>query len=119
MGEDRFRDVRTLGLPNYEFPQDTFTQQYVENIYSYPPRDFGDLTIGAPSGGTVPVQWLGRPGVYLQTISDLSSGAWTDLYDTDGTTWTTGSMGPSGFISLTNYPVSTGATFFRLVKPSL
>jgi hypothetical protein len=117
VGVDRFRDVRTLALANYAFPQDTFTNQYVENLYSYPPRDFGDLAIGAPSGGNVPVQWLGRPGVHLQTAGDLSGGTWTDLYNTDGTNWTAGTMGPSGLISMTNYPAGAGATFFRLVKP--
>ena len=111
---DRFRDVRTLGLANYPFPQDTFTQQWIE--LQYDPADFGRLAIGAASGGTVPVQWSGRPGVHLQTTTALG-GTWADHYNTDGTNWTAGVFGPDGLTSVTNYPASSGATFFRLVKP--
>ena len=113
-GADRFRDVRTLGLANYAFPTDTFGIQYVENLYD--PHDFGRLAIGAASAGTVPVQWLGRPGVHLQTTTALG-GTWADLNNTDGTTWTAGVASPDGLVSVTNYPANAGATFFRLVKP--
>ena len=35
----------------------------------------GELTIGTPSGGSIPVSWLGLPGAYLQTSTDLSNPA--------------------------------------------
>jgi hypothetical protein len=115
--QDRFRDVRTLATANYAFPQDTFGLQYSEFVYNFPPWDFGLLTIGGASGGTVPVTWVGRPGVHLQTTSDLASGTWTDLNNTDGAVWSAGTNSPNGLVSLTNYPASSGATFFRLIKP--
>ena len=65
----------------------------------------------------MPVQWLGRPGVHLQTATDLG-GTWTDLYNTDGTNWTAGVYaGPSWPNQCDQLPSRRGATFFRLVKP--
>jgi hypothetical protein len=122
VGVDRFRDVRSLAitdvpaanLPNYPFPQDTFATQWIE--LQYDPYDFGRLVIGAPDSGKVPVQWSGRPGVHLQTATDLG-GAWSNLNNTDGTTWTNGVFGADGLTSITNYPTAAGATYFRLIKP--
>jgi hypothetical protein len=74
------------------------------------------LTVGALSGGNVPVTWLGRPGAHLQVTSDLVSGSWQDLIATDGTNWTVGYSSTNGFVSQTNWPAS-GKAFFRLVKP--
>lgn len=63
---------------------------------------FGNLKAGAPSGGTVPITWLGCGCVTLQSKTDLVSGSWTDMPETDGT-------------SSTNV-ANTGTKFFRLQK---
>jgi len=101
------RYVRTAG--NYTMPLDKFGNQYVE-------PSFGQLAIGAASGGNVPISWLGRPGVHLQTKADLSSGSWQDLANTDGANWSNGHSSPDGFVSVTNYPSSAAKTFLRLIK---
>ena len=80
---------------SYVLPLDTFGNQLVE-------IPFGNLTIGSPSGGTIPVTWLGLPNVHLQTSTDLGAG-FTDHPETAG-------------MSSTNYPVGPGATFFRLYQ---
>jgi len=103
-GSDRVRYIRQTG--SYTPPLDHFGVQTVE------PTSFGDLTVGTPAAGQIPVSWLGRPGVFLQTSDTLSNPAsWVTHYAF------TGSISPAGIYS-TNYPTSTGATFFRLVKPS-
>jgi hypothetical protein len=63
---------------------------------------YGDLKAGAPSGGSVPVTWLGCECVTLQTRSSLTSGSWVNLPATESE-------------SSTNYP-NTGSQFFRLQK---
>ncbi|MFO1475954.1 MAG: hypothetical protein U1F98_04800 [Verrucomicrobiota bacterium] len=95
-GVNHVRYVRTLG--SYALPQDTFGTMTVE-------PSFGNLAAGAPSAGHVPITWLGRPGVKLQTTSNLPNG-WADVVGTDGA-------------SSTNYPVGPGAQFFRLIQPGL
>jgi hypothetical protein len=107
-GQNHVRDVRTTGT--YALPLDTFGHQYGE-------PSFGQLAAGRASGGRVPVSWLGRPGVHLQTKADLSSGSWQDLLNTDGANWANGYSSTNGFISVTNYPTSAAKTFFRLIKP--
>jgi hypothetical protein len=105
--QNHFRYIRTT--LNYTMPVDKFGNQYAE-------PSFGQLSIGAASTGHVPVSWLGRPGVHLQTAAALGA-AWQDRFETDGTNWTSGVSSTNGFISITNYPVGAGATFFRLIKP--
>lgn len=96
------RYVRATG--SYTLPMDTWQVPYEE-------PSIGPLTIGAPSGGTVPVSWLGHPGAYLQTSTDLSNpSGWVTHYDSAG------SGSPSGIYS-TNYPMSGSAIFFRVIKP--
>jgi hypothetical protein len=101
-GSDRVRYIRQTG--SYTLPLDKFGTQTVE-------PSFGDLTIGTPSAGHVPISWLGRPGVFLQTASSVDPGA----------TWTThtetAAYGSASGIYSTNYPTTGNATFFRLVKP--
>lgn len=63
---------------------------------------YGNLGVGAPSGGNVPVTWLGCPCVSLQTRGDLTTGSWADLPTTDA----------SSSYSAPN----SGAQFFRLKK---
>jgi len=123
-GANHFRVVRTTALSTYAMPTDTFTNQpYVEplfapgNIYEFMGTlTGGNLTVGTPIGGTVPVSWLGRPGAHLQSASTLT-GPWTDILATDGTTWTNGINTPNGLLSVTNWPTANGIKFFRLVKP--
>jgi len=94
-GINHTRYIRSTG--NYLLPLDVFGNMVQE-------QSFGNLAVGAKSGGKVPITWLGRPGVHLQTETNLTSGAWTDLPGTDAQ-------------NATNYPVGTGASFFRLINP--
>jgi hypothetical protein len=103
-------------------PTDTFsTNPYVEpffstgNIGANGSLAGGNLTVGTPVGGNIPVSWLGRPGAQLQYAGNLN-GLWHSVLATDGTTWTIGVSSTNGFVSVTNWP-SSGSTFFRLVKP--
>lgn len=89
------RYIRSTGF--YAMPTDTFGSVQAE-------QSFGNLAIGKPSGGQVPITWLGRPGVHLQVSSNLSSHVWVDHPETDS-------------LSATNYPVGTTSLFFRLVHP--
>jgi len=115
-GLNHVRAVRATAFNPYVMPTDKFGNQYAEPYFSSSSRGGGNLTIGAPSGGSVPVTWLGRPGAHLQVTSDLVSGSWQDLIATDGTNWTVGYSSTNGFVSQTNWPASSKA-FFRLVKP--
>lgn len=66
-------------------------------------KQYGDLAIGAPTGGAVPVTWLGCPCVTLQSRTDLNSGSWTDLPATESA-------------SSTNVPTTVSQQYFRLQK---
>jgi len=108
-GTNHVRYVRSAGA--YTLPTDKFGNPYVE------PYSFGELAASAAMAGQVRVSWLGRPGVYLQTKADLSSGTWQTLLNTDGSGWSNGVMSTNGFVSVTNYPTSAGRTIFRLLNP--
>ena len=82
---------------NYTLPLDTFGSMIAE------PK-FGNLAIGPASGGSLPVTWLGYPGVYLQSRTNLISGTWQNNLATGGQ-------------NSTNWPNSSGNQFFRLVQP--
>jgi len=117
-----YRAVRSTKFNPYVMPTDTFTNQpYVEpffstgNIGANGSLAGGDLTVAPLATGKVPVSWLGRPGAHLQVSSSLT-GAWQDLWATDGTNWNSGYSSSNGFVSVTNWP-SSGNMFFRLVKP--
>ena len=121
-GTVHYRVVRSQQFDPYVMPTDTFTSTPYEepifsngNIGAWGSTAGGNLTVGTPVGGRVPVSWLGRPGAQLQFASSLN-GAWQSIPATDGTTWTAGSSSTNGFVSVTNWPAS-GNTFFRLVKP--
>lgn len=113
-GLNHFRVVRSTVGNAYTLPQDTFGNQYNEPIFSISDTVGGNLSIGAKSGGTVPVSWLGRPGARLQTAGSVL-GPWTTLAATDGTNWVTGTSSTNGFVSQTNFPAA-GNTYFRLIK---
>ncbi len=106
-GSNHNRVVRRAGT--YALPLDVFGTPYAE-------PSFGPLAIGAVVTNSVPVSWLGRPGVHLQTAADLSGGKWQDLPGTDGATWTNVTMSTNGFVSVTNYPTGATQTFLRLIK---
>ncbi len=117
-----YRGVRSTQFNPYVMPVDTFsTNPYVEpffstgNIGANGSLSGGNLTVGTPVAGKIPVSWLGRPGANLQSAISLN-GPWQNLPATDGTNWTVGSSSTNGFVSVTNWPAS-GNTFFRLVKP--
>ncbi len=94
-GGNHFRYIRsTNGV--YEMPMDTFQSMVVE------PK-VGGLSIGTPTGGSVPVTWLGYPSVRLQSASSLN-GPWSDVPDTD--TQNSASL-----------PFGSGEQFFRLKQP--
>jgi hypothetical protein len=101
------RFVRTTG--SYTMPRDTFGAQQVE-------PSFGLLSASPAAGSSVPVSWLGRPGVHLQANKALSGGTWQDLLNTDGALWTQGYASTNGLVSVTNYPATGAKTFFRLIK---
>jgi hypothetical protein len=122
-GANHYRVVRATGFNPYMMPVDTFTNQPYEepffstgNIMGIGNLADGNLTVGSPVAGTVPVSWLGRPGAHLQAGTNLNSLVWQDLLTTDGTNWTAGFGSTNGFVSVTNWPAS-GKAFFRLVKP--
>lgn len=98
---DHVQYIRTLGS-TYTMPVCHFGTNYNATLAE---ASFGNLAIGAASGGTVPITWQGRQCVTLQTRSDLTAGVWTDLPATDTT-------------QSTNYPVGSGSQFFRLQKRS-
>jgi hypothetical protein len=115
-GLNHYRVVRATAINPYPMPTDTFGNQYGEPYFSSGNTAGGNLTVGQPSAGTVPVQWLGRPGARLQVNGSLTGGAWQTIVATDGTNWTSGFNSTNGFVSQTNWPAS-GIKFFRLVKP--
>jgi len=123
-GANHFRVVRVTSGNPYSMPVDTFTNQpYQEPLFA-PGNIYegmgtlagGHLSVGTPVAGAVPVSWLGRPGAHLQSATSLN-GPWTEIWNTDGTNWTSGVNTTNGLMSVTNWPSASGTTFFRLVKP--
>jgi hypothetical protein len=123
-GINHFRVVRSTTFNPYVMPTDTFTNMpYQEpffslaNIWNVGNVAGGNLNVGAPVAGKVPVSWLGQPGANLQVGTSLVGGTWQNLPATSGTSWTAGyNNTTNGFTSVTNWP-SSGNAFFRLVKP--
>lgn len=100
--QDHVQYVRTFD-PTFTMPVAQFGTNYA-SIRVEPA--FGQLAVGAPTGGDLPITWLGGPCVTLQTKSSLNNGSWTDLPATDG--------GNS-----TNWPIVAEPGFFRLQKRPL
>ena len=94
------RFIRTTGT--YNFPVDTFGMQQ-NNLPGATEPSFGNLAIGASSGGNISISWLGRPGVYLLYSTNLT-GPWVQVNSTGGT-------------SSTSWPQTNNQEFFRLVNP--
>lgn len=93
-GQDHVRFIRATNT--YVMPLDVFGQQLVEPAV-------GSLSISA-AGGNVILSWNGRPGVHLQSNTNLTGGTWVDDLSTDGA-------------STKLVPVSSGNRYFRLLKP--
>lgn len=100
-GNDHHRYVRAGGT--YTFPVDTFGIQAANAAAGFESPCYG-LAIGSPTGGRLPITWLGLSGVHLQASTNLAGGVWTDISGTDG-------------LSATNWPNTNGSQFFRLIKP--
>jgi hypothetical protein len=100
--QDHIQYVRTSG-PTATLPVSQFGTNYASTRVE---PAFGNLVAGAPSGGNVPITWLGGPCVTLQTRTDLATGSWTDLPATDAK-------------SSTNWPNTGGVQMFRLQKRPL
>ena len=118
IGQDHNRVIRNIASGKYQMAQDKFGTQYHEPCFRTSEPNGGALSIGAPSGGTVPVTWLGRPAARLQVNTNFGVGTWQELVETDGTNWITGSAGTNGFVSRTNWPATSKAVF-RLNKSNL
>lgn len=108
--QDHSRFIRITATGSYTNALDTFGNQYVE-------PSFGKLSVSPASPGMVQLKWLGRPGVYVQTSTNLAGASWVNHQETDGTNWTAGIMSTNGFLSVSNWPAAGGNQFFRLVKP--
>ncbi len=95
-GTNHIRYIRTTG--QYVLPTDTFGNQFHE-------ISFGNLNPAADPSNKVLLTWVGRPGVRLQSSSNLAFPTlWQDLPGTDG-------------LTATNYPATSSHTYFRLIKP--
>jgi hypothetical protein len=104
--DNHSRYIRTVGT--YSFPLDVFGQQTNSNPAIAAEANeisFGGLAAISPSPGTIALTWLGRPGVFLQTSTNLASGVWTTVTNS------------GGGISASNVPASGSNMFFRLVNP--
>jgi len=88
---------------SYNFPTDIFGQQLI-NSTAAQEQAFGNLAIGQPASGHLPISWLGLPGVQLQTITNLMSTNWVNVGSTDG-------------LNATNWPTGSGTRYFRLIQP--
>ncbi len=99
-GQNHTRYIRSTGT--YNFPVDTFGVQLTNAAAATEPV-FGNLAVGQPAAGKLPVTWLGYPNVHLQTSTNLAGNVWQDLNSTTG-------------LSSTNWPMSGDNQFFRLIQ---
>jgi hypothetical protein len=97
-GQDHIQWIRTTNTTYVMAPVEFGTNYASARVQP----QFGNLKVGAPSGGNVPVTWDGCACVTLQQRASLTSGTWTDLPETEGN-------------NATNMP-NTGTQFFRLQK---
>jgi hypothetical protein len=96
---DHVKYVRN-NSPAYTLPAAEFGNLHLSTLVE---PVFGDLKIGAPSGGNVSITWLGGTCTTLQTRTNLSVGSWIDLPTTDAT-------------SSTNWPITGVQQYFRLQR---
>lgn len=95
VNSNHVRPIRTTGT--YAMPLDQFGNQYAE-------PSFGNLLASRAASGHALISWLGRPGVHLQTRTNLTTAPWVDHMETDG-------------LSSTNWPAGSGNLYFRLIRP--
>ena len=100
-GQDHHRFIRAVG--SYSFPVDIFGLQHTNSTAASEPV-FGNLAISKPVSGQLPIKWLGYPGVYLQTSTNLATTNWININATSG-------------LNSTNWPTGTGNRYFRLIQP--
>ena len=98
--QNHVRYIRATGA--YTLPVDTFGANRTNGAAVE--ASFGNLAIGEPTGNTLPITWLGRPGVNLQYTTNLSSGVWVNLSATSGT-------------NASSWSTTNGTAYFRLVNP--
>jgi len=97
--QDHVKYIRTMGT-TYTFPNSEFGTNFSAQLVE---QSFGDLTLAPSVSGSVPINWLGRQCVTLQTKSAATGGSWTDLPSTEGK-------------SSTNWPATGSERYFRLQK---
>lgn len=106
---NHLRYARLTATGAYTLPLDTFGNQYNE-------PNMGSLTAAPGPGGTATVSWLGAPNVLLQTSSSVT-GPWVSHPETGGAVYTGSSLGSAnGSVTVTNWPVSSGNLFYRLIQ---
>jgi hypothetical protein len=108
-GSNHLRIIRSIPSGAYSFPTDTFGKQYNE-------PQFGELSVGKGTPGTVLLSWLGAPNVTVLTSSSISGAPWTSLPLTSGAYWSAGVSSTNGLVSQTNWPTAGGNTYFRLLQ---
>jgi hypothetical protein len=97
-GQDHIQWIRTTNATYVMAPVEFGTNYASVRVQP----QFGNLKAGAPSAGNIPITWDGCACVTLQQRTDLTSGSWVDLPETEAS-------------GSTNMP-NTGARFFRLQK---
>ena len=97
---DHHRYVRANGT--YNFPTDIFGVQRPTNPNSATATEplYG-IALGHPSAGHLSINWLGFAGVLLQSSTNLVNPVWQNVSG-------------SGGAGSTNWPMSSGAQFFRM-----
>ena len=99
---DHVKYVRS-NSSSFTLPVSEFGNLYLSTLVE---PAFGNLAAGAPSGGNIPISWLGGPCVTLQSRANAASGTWVDHPTT-------------GSASSTNWPNTGGQQYFRLQKRPL
>lgn len=97
-GQDHIQWIRTTNTTYVMAPVEFGTNYASVRVQP----QYGNLKVSAPSGGTVPVTWDGCACVTLQQRTNLTSGSWIDLPETEAS-------------GSTNMP-NTGSKYFRLQK---
>lgn len=115
-GDNHNRYIRSY--PNYSMPTDLWDGQGSGNSNE---SSFGNLTVSG-ARNAVTLTWLGRPGVHLQSTSNLANPVWTNLPLTDGTNLVVGqgpgSSPPVGYATQSyNVGGANTALFYRLIGP--
>jgi hypothetical protein len=98
-GQNHERYIRNSGT--YNLPTDIFGAPRVGKYAAGAGEPLYGIALGSPMPGHLPINWLGFPGVHLQTCTNLVTPVWQDLSGTDGA-------------GTNNWPTISGGQFFRL-----